>query len=135
MFTHCHELYKLPALWRNQLFVIRHSTESVDLQFCPYTSNTYTVQYARKQRTCNSVTPSDYFVPYTFTSVFYLFNEHFVMFCKFNVNVWVFNNLWNNIGSSCEWAIYILHSEPASTHTNTSLGILTSRITRDQEFL
>ena len=82
----------LPALWGNQLssFVIRLS-QSIR-NSVPHTSNTYTVLYARKQHTCNSVSFLRCFAQYTFTSTFYLLKEHLVTFCKFNVNVWVLIN-------------------------------------------
>ena len=38
----------------------------------------------RKQRTCNSVSPLHCFAQYTFTSIFYLFNEHVSLMLMFD---------------------------------------------------
>ena len=52
------------------------------------TSNTFTVLYTHKLRTCNTVSPLHCIASrFTYTLTVYLFNEHFVTFCKFSVNV------------------------------------------------
>ena len=52
-------------------------TQATRTQFCTHANNTHV----------NSFRHLRCFAQYTFTSKFYLFNEHFVKFYKFNVNV------------------------------------------------